>query len=533
VLLLSSLIGTNVVGSFLASHRIQENNVYGWMENHESTHRLSTTDKNSLLDEIGISRPDRSEVEKMLMTRIEPIAETVRSLQMGLGEVDREVRGIAPVPKGLVNQEMLAETVNNAVKMALTADGGRVSHAHLTTALESSREGLLRNIEGQVGKARSEVLDLLSSEVGGTKEGLYEAVTELRSRLDDLEHLTARSNAEIVATLNKKCYKADVVKALSDKADKNYTLNALRLKADTTKVENDLATGVKELVSRIQKNDGYIGNLSREFYELKDEVKREQTKMGEWLKRKVDVDEIESLKIGIEDGRDWRTSLGEVSLNLRRELAAKCNREEMISTIRKEVDGLIGQVDSITGDLGEMAGKKTVNLIEGEVESLNRRFAESHTGGRWLWRSGKILQGGLIPLEVQVTNAAPQSLLWNQDNEYITCTNPGLYEVDCGIFTCECVKVELIVNSEAVITLDPGSGSRDGSGNGSSDKSNNGGGWGGGGGGEHVKRRNRHSAGDITCVRISEVVALPSNAHVSIRYDSKNRAQGFLSLRKM
>lgn len=50
---------------------------------------------------------------------------------------------------------------------------------------------------------------------------------------------------------------------------------------------------------------------------------------------------------------------------------------------------------------------------------------------------------------------------------------------------------------------------------------------------EHIKRRNRHSAGDITAIMIDEVVALPPNAMVGVRYDSGTRAQGFMQIRKM
>ena len=54
-----------------------------------------------------------------------------------------------------------------------------------------------------------------------------------------------------------------------------------------------------------------------------------------------------------------------------------------------------------------------------------------------------------------------------------------------------------------------------------------------GGGMEHIKKRHRHTAGDITCVTCDEIMALPPNAAVGGRFDSGTRAQGFLSVRKM
>lgn len=37
---------------------------------------------------------------------------------------------------------------------------------------------------------------------------------------------------------------------------------------------------------------------------------------------------------------DWRLAIGEVSMNLRREVADKASREEMYSAIRTEMEGL-------------------------------------------------------------------------------------------------------------------------------------------------------------------------------------------------
>jgi len=154
---------------------------------------------------------------------------------------------------------------------------------------------------------------------------------------------------------------------------------------------------------------------------------------------------------------------------------------------------------------------------------LTKKFTEAHSGGRWLWRSGKLLRGGAIPWEVQVNNAVPQSMLWKAEADVITCVAPGLYEVQVGIFTQNSAGVELVMNGEPIVTLEPTDG-------------------GGGMGGElviehtgleHIKKRHRHSAGDITSVAINEIVALPPNATIGVRFDSGTRAQGFLSVRKM
>lgn len=130
----------------------------------------------------------------------------------------------------------------------------------------------------------------------------------------------------------------------------------------------------------------------------------------------------------------------------------------------------------------------------------------------------KVLRGGWIPWEVQVLNAAPASLIWKTEAEAITCVAPGLYHVTVGVFTMNAASVQICVNGEPVVSLDP---------NQEVDT------VGAGGPLEHVKRRHRHTAGDVSCVSCDEIMALPPNAVLGVRYDCGTRAQGFLSVRKM
>jgi hypothetical protein len=49
----------------------------------------------------------------------------------------------------------------------------------------------------------------------------------------------------------------------------------------------------------------------------------------------------------------------------------------------------------------------------------------------------------------------------------------------------------------------------------------------------YIVRRSRHSAGQITSVALDEYVALPPRAVLSVRLESPDKAQGFLSLHKL
>ena len=320
------------------------------------------------------------------------------------------------------------------------------------------------------------------------------------------------------------------MRALSSKADKETTLNSIRLKADAVEISSALSTkaDLTETRDLLNRNQTQISSVVRDLTDLRQEFRVEVGRMADKVKRKVDMDEVEGLKLACATGADWRGAVTDVSVNLRREISDKAGREEMVQMVRREVDGLKAGIFEVEKAMEEKADGEASMQVSSNLEVLTRKFAEAHSSGRWLWRSGKLLRGGAIPWEVQVNNAAPQSLLWKTDSDIITCTAPGLYEVTVGVFTQNPAGVDLCMNGEPIVTMEP---------------TDVGGGGGGGGGGgvlvkentglEHIKKRHRHSAGDITSVAINEIVALPPNATISVRFDSSTRAQGFLSVRKM
>jgi len=108
----------------LSTSNKENNNNYNYNNNQQNATAFPF-DKTALLDEIAISRPSISEITNLLTTRLEPVAASLQNLQMSFGEMQRHVSSLPPVPKGLVSDEMLGETVSKAVKNAVVADGGR------------------------------------------------------------------------------------------------------------------------------------------------------------------------------------------------------------------------------------------------------------------------------------------------------------------------------------------------------------------------------------------------------------------------
>lgn len=173
------------------------------------------------------------------------------------------------------------------------------------------------------------------------------------------------------------------------------------------------------------------------------------------------------------------------------------------------------------------------------------------------------LTQGWIAWDTQTVNAAPQTIVWQRESPAITLRVPGLYRVAVCVFTTEPALLQLHLNDEPVLALQPELGigtpntpqntvassvnsnlrvSGQGAVSGNIAVS---GGLGGEGGGSvvlassmvsdvrYTVRRARHSAGEVTALSLDECLSLPPDARLCVRFYSKRPAQGFLSIKKL
>lgn len=82
------------------------------------------------------------------------------------------------------------------------------------------------------------------------------------------------------------------------------------------------------------------------------------------------------------DRLDWRIALGEVSMNLRRELAEKVSREELLSTVREESDLVGARVKSLEVTTQSLVRPQDVTALENDMTLLKNKVAGELTGAR-------------------------------------------------------------------------------------------------------------------------------------------------------
>jgi hypothetical protein len=67
--------------------------------------------------------------------------------------------------------------------------------------------------------------------------------------------------------------------------------------------------------------------------------------------------------------------------------------------------------------------------------SVNETLCSENIVGRWLWRSGSLKAGGLIPWEAECTNTMPDHFFWEKDKSSILVLDAGMYELTACVFS--------------------------------------------------------------------------------------------------
>ncbi len=230
-------------------------------------------------------------------------------------------------------------------------------------------------------------------------------------------------------------------------------------------------------------------------------------------------------------GNDWKLALGDMGMNIRREVNEKLDRSECVATVLAETHGTTQTVDRLCQDIQRKADASSFAKVEHLVQVLHERVVSELTCGMWLWTSRQLVggtEGGtadqVIPWDAEAVNAAPSSLLWRKGSTEITVKLPGLYRVGLAVFTTLPVALTVCLNGEPVLSLGPDTRpdrlSSFANAQGLREE-------------RYLLRRLRHSAGDVSGVSMDEPLSLPANAVISINYQSATASQAYLSLRKL
>jgi len=232
------------------------------------------------------------------------------------------------------------------------------------------------------------------------------------------------------------------------------------------------------------------------------------------------------------DSLDWRIAIGDVSMNLRKDMSTKASREELFTTIRTELDPIEHRLSIILKELDTLSKASEVTRLGNDLSALKHRVSGELTGARFLWTSGLIVDKEWIPWDLQIINAAPSIVQWTKNTTVIKVRMPGLYRLCVAVFTVEPAVLQVYLNDQPMLSYQPELSFNVSNGvivsvNNSKttpqvskiDR--------------YYLRRLKHPAGVVTCLSIDEYLSLPPDSSLSVKYHSAVVAQGFMSIKKM
>lgn len=84
--------------------------------------------------------------------------------------------------------------------------------------------------------------------------------------------------------------------------------------------------------------------------------------------------------------------------------------------------------------------------------TINETLCSENIIGRWLWHSGEIRAGSLVPWESESVNTLPDNFLWDKDKTSILTLASGMYEISVCFFCRSRPIISIIVNGESVLS---------------------------------------------------------------------------------
>ncbi|ETV77260.1 hypothetical protein, variant 1 [Aphanomyces astaci] len=319
-------------------------------------------------------------------------------------------------------------------------------------------------------------------------------------RLDGvLQQAVMEWKHEVATALHKKCFKADVAKLLARKVNREDVDAVLADKITRAELHESIRDAITSMQIESKQELRHVQHvLEAKLHDHGDMVTQHMRDLHEhvqhadgWTEALEDLRSKVVVKMGIKDACTL--------------LDTKCNVVDVNDAL-----GALQQTIHTKADEGDLQA-----LVE-DLTGLRKQMRGELCVGRWIWKTGRPTDRHTIAWTVQVVNTNPDVFAWDKGSDHVTAIIPGLYQLQASFFTDYAPTLQVLVNGEPALVL---SGDK-----GDSQAPNN---------CQHQRRRRRHAAGNVAGITLCEFLALPPRATVSITYDIDERAQGFLTLRKM
>ena len=198
------------------------------------------------------------------------------------------------------------------------------------------------------------------------------------------------------------------------------------------------------------------------------------------------------------------------------EILLKADISDINNRLENKVntEDLSYSLNNIKNDLNSKVNNLDFNNAMNNQAMINDIICNENQVGRWLWKTGKIKGGYAIPWDTQSVNTAPDNYIWEKDKTMITVIKGGIYQVSLGFYANKKPNVQIIVNSEMVISAN--------SNNSIGNKSN----------GYNGMNQSNKKTKKMTGLSLIDFIILQDNSKIAVIYNGEE-GFGFIGLKKL
>ena len=221
-------------------------------------------------------------------------------------------------------------------------------------------------------------------------------------------------------------------------------------------------------------------------------------------------------KMDMQSFNDYLNTFNSNLDNMHNELLTKADANEVDNLLRNKVniDEINRSLNSIRNDMKLKVNTMEFNNAMNNQALINDILCNENQVGRWLWKTGKIKGGYAIPWDTQSINTSPDNYIWEKDKTIITVIKGGIYQVSIGFYANKRPSVQIIINSEMVISAN-NSNSNNGNKTSNSNTFN---------GNKKIKK--------MTGLSLIDFIILQDNSKIAVTYNGEE-GFGFICLKKL
>ena len=194
--------------------------------------------------------------------------------------------------------------------------------------------------------------------------------------------------------------------------------------------------------------------------------------------------------------------------SMSRDVMMKANIHEMMTYVKSKVS--IDEVNKALSAIhDELDTKLTVDEFQTAMNNqhaINDILCKENIVGKWLWSTGTVKKGYIVPWETESVNTSPDNFVWDKESTTVLVNEKGIYIIGLSFFVSGQPTVQVYINGESVLSM--------------------------GEGGKGVVRFNREQE-EINGCSMVEFLNLDHKSRVSVSYSGNYNVKGFLSLQKV